>query len=68
MNNPTSVAISTIAYTHMGAELLISGIITIAMHYGIANNPPAALVVYAATLTNIYAYPVWGGIFVSIKR
>ena len=67
MNNPTSAAISKVAYTAMGIELLVTGIITIAMHYGIANNPPAAAVVYAATLTTIYAYPVWGGIFVSIK-
>ncbi|EDV21469.1 hypothetical protein TrispH2_007052 [Trichoplax sp. H2] len=56
-------AYSTIAFTHMGIELIISGIVTIALHYGIGSNPILASVVYAGTQTVIYHYPVWGGVF-----
>lgn len=70
MNSPVSVGtrISTMAYTYMGIELIISGIITIAMHYGIANgNPQAAFVYYSATLSLTTQFPVWGGAIVNIK-
>ena len=65
---PTADRVSTLAYTFMGVELIISGIITIAMHYGIASNPQAAFVVYSATFTPRILYPVWGGALVSIKN
>lgn len=68
MNSPTVVAISTIAYTYMGIELLLTSIITIAMHYGIANNPSAVAVVHTATLTTRYACPVWREVLVSMKE
>ena len=61
----TEILVSTVAYTHMGIELVFSGILTIAMHYGVAANPYLASAVYAGSATGVYQYPVWGGVFVS---
>ena len=56
---------STYAYTKMGFELVIAGILTIAMQYGAAGNRPAAIAVYDGTVTRSNQYPVWCGVFVS---